>query len=203
MITVGGGATGAAAHARWYGRSVERASNRARNASFVSPACSLCSCMQRNERGVQRYSSFITVTRLRIDASSHGETANGAAASAKSELVTYAYYVRTLKYYPPAIYHGQGLARYGRMGSDYYPMSKSEDCYNTLEIAQHPHCAVTLVTYMTIFDVLMYSLSSIQWYPWLQKSLTWSHNQHLPTVLLQEAWVTVPGAGAIQVSRSV
>ena len=73
---------------------------------------------ERNERGVQRYSSFITVTRLRIDASSHGETANGAAASAKSELVTYAYYVRTLKYYPPAIYHGQGLARYGRMGSD-------------------------------------------------------------------------------------
>ena len=73
--------------------------------------------MQRNERGVQRYSSFITVTRLRIDASSHGETANGAAASAKSELVTYAYYVRTLKYYPPAIYHGQGLARYGRMGA--------------------------------------------------------------------------------------
>ena len=58
------------------------------------------------------------VTRLRIDASSHGETANGAAASAKSELVTYAYYVRTFKYYPPAIYHGQGLARYGRMGSD-------------------------------------------------------------------------------------
>ena len=39
-------------------------------------------------------------------------------ASAKSELVTYAYYVRTLKYYAPAIYHGQGLARYGRMGSD-------------------------------------------------------------------------------------
>ena len=76
--------------------------------------------MQRNERGVQRYSSFITVTRLRIDASSHGETANGAAASAKSELPTYAYYVRTLKYYAPAIYHGQGLARYayGRMGSD-------------------------------------------------------------------------------------
>ena len=77
--------------------------------------------MQRNERGVQRYSSFITVTRLRIpavDASSHGETANGAAASAKSELVTYAYYVRTFKYYPPAIYPGQGLARYGRMGSD-------------------------------------------------------------------------------------
>ena len=89
--------------------------------------------MQRNERGVQRHSSFITVTRLRIDASSHGETAYGAAASAKSELVTYgyAYYVRTLKYYPPAIYHGQGLARYGRMGSDYYPMSKSEDCYTT------------------------------------------------------------------------
>ena len=82
--------------------------------------------MQRNERGVQRYSSFITVTRLRIDASSHGETANGAAASAKYELVTYVYYVRTLKmnYDPPAIYHGQGLARYGRMGSDYYPMSK-------------------------------------------------------------------------------
>ena len=52
--------------------------------------------MQRNERGVQRYSSFITVTRLRIDASSHGETANGAAASAKYELVTYVYYVRTL-----------------------------------------------------------------------------------------------------------
>ena len=78
--------------------------------------------MQRNERGVQRYSSFITVTRLRIDASSmassHGETAYGAAASAKSELLTYAYYVRTLKYYAPAIYHGQGLARYGRMGSD-------------------------------------------------------------------------------------
>ena len=46
--------------------------------------------MQRNERGVQRYSSFITVTRLRYDASSHGETANGAAASAKSESVTYA-----------------------------------------------------------------------------------------------------------------
>ena len=86
--------------------------------------------MQRNERGVQRYSSFITVTRLHIDASSHGETANGAAAfscSAKSELLTYAYYVRTFKYYPPAIYHGQGLAPYGRMGSDYYPMSKSED----------------------------------------------------------------------------
>ena len=62
--------------------------------------------------------SFITVTRLRIDASSHGETANGAAASAKSELVTYAYYVRAFKYYPPAIYPGQGLARYGRMGSD-------------------------------------------------------------------------------------
>ena len=60
--------------------------------------------MQRNERGVQRYSSFITVTRLRIDASSHGETAYGAAASAKSELLTYAYYVRTLKYYAPAIY---------------------------------------------------------------------------------------------------
>ena len=54
----------------------------------------------------------------------HGETANGAAASAKSELVTYAYYVRTFKYYAPAIYPGQGLARYGRMGSDYYPMSK-------------------------------------------------------------------------------
>ena len=70
------------------------------------------------DRGVQRYSSFITVTRLRIDASSHGETAYGAAASAKSELLTYAYYVRTLKYYAPAIYHGQGLARYGRMGSD-------------------------------------------------------------------------------------
>ena len=51
-------------------------------------------------------------------------TRNGAATSAKSELVTYAYYVRTFKYYPPAIYHGQGLARYGRMGSDYYPMSK-------------------------------------------------------------------------------
>ena len=61
--------------------------------------------MQRNERGVQRYSSFITVTRLRIDASSHGETANGAAASAKSVLVTYAYYVRTLKYYPPRTRH--------------------------------------------------------------------------------------------------
>ena len=75
--------------------------------------------MQRNERGVQRYSSFITVTRLRIDASSHGETAYGAAASAKSELLTYAYYVKTFKYYAPAIYHGQGLARYGRMGSDY------------------------------------------------------------------------------------
>ncbi len=71
-----------------------------------------------NEMSVQRYSSFITVTRLRIDASSHGETAYGAAASAKSELLTYAYYVRTLKYYAPAIYHGQGLARYGRMGSD-------------------------------------------------------------------------------------
>ena len=71
--------------------------------------------MQRNERGVQRYSSFITVTRLRIDASSHGETANSAAASAKYELVTYAYYVRTFKYYPPAIYHGQGLARYADM----------------------------------------------------------------------------------------
>ena len=82
--------------------------------------------MQRNERGVQRYSSFITVTRLRIDASSHAAetTAYGAAASAKSVLLTYAYYVRTLKYYPPAIYPGQGLARYGRMGSDYYPMSK-------------------------------------------------------------------------------
>ena len=53
-----------------------------------------------------------------IDASSHGETAYGVAASAKSELVTYAYYVRTLKYYSPTIYHGQGLARYGRMGSD-------------------------------------------------------------------------------------
>ena len=74
--------------------------------------------MQRNERGVQRYSSSITVTRLRIDASSHGETAYGVAASAKSELVTYAYYVRTLKYYPPTIYNGRGLARYGRMGSD-------------------------------------------------------------------------------------
>ena len=86
--------------------------------SYHQHASSLCSGMQRNERGVQRYSSFITVTRLRIDASSHGETANGAAASAKSELVTYAYYVRTFKYYPPAIYHGQGLARYGRMGSD-------------------------------------------------------------------------------------
>ena len=88
--------------------------------------------MQRNERGVQRYSSFITVTRLRIDASSHGETANGATASAKSELVTYlcillAYYVdlQVLStYYPPAIYHGQSLARYGRMDSDYYPMSE-------------------------------------------------------------------------------
>ena len=56
-----------------------------------------------------RYSTF---------ASSHGETANGAAASAKSELVTYAYYVKTFKYYAPAIYHGQGLAGYGRMGSD-------------------------------------------------------------------------------------
>ena len=64
------------------------------------------------------HSSDITVTRLRIDASSHGETAYGAAASAKSELLTYAYYVRTLKYYAFAIYHGQGLARYGRMGSD-------------------------------------------------------------------------------------
>ena len=74
--------------------------------------------MQRNERGVQRYSSSITVTRLRIDASSHGETAYGVAASAKSELVTYAYYVRTLKYYSPTIYRGQGLARYVRMGSD-------------------------------------------------------------------------------------
>ena len=42
-------------------------------------------------------SSFITVTRLRIDASSHGETANGAAASAKSELVTYAYYVKNFQ----------------------------------------------------------------------------------------------------------
>ena len=83
-----------------------------------TPACSLCSGMQRNECGVQRYSSFITVTRLRIDASSHGETANGAAASAKSELLTYEYYVRAFKYYAPAIYHGQGLARYGRMGSD-------------------------------------------------------------------------------------
>ena len=82
--------------------------------------------MQQNERGVQRYSSFITVTRLHIDASSHGETANGAAASAKSELVSdlCIYYVRTFKYYPPAIYPGQGLARYGRMGSDYYPRSK-------------------------------------------------------------------------------
>ena len=89
-----------------------------RDASFVSPACSLCSGMQRNERGVQRYSSYITVTLLRIDASSHGETAYGAAASAKSELLTYAYYVKTFKYYAPAIYHGQGLAGYGRMGSD-------------------------------------------------------------------------------------
>ena len=110
MITVGGGATGAAAHARWYGRSAERASNRARNASFVSSACSLCSGMQRNERGVQRYSSFITVTRLRIDASSHGETANGAAASAKSELlVTYScmhLHINVsipFEYYPPVI----------------------------------------------------------------------------------------------------
>ena len=101
--------------------------------------------MQRNERGVQRYSSFITVTRLRIDASSHGETANGAAASAKSELVTYAYYVRTFKYYPPAIYHGQGLARYGRMGSDYYPMSKiSEDCDATYDLEMPTPCLTAL-----------------------------------------------------------
>ena len=49
---------------------------------------------------------------------SHGQTAYGAAASAKYELATYAYYVRILKYYPPTIYHGQDSARYGRMGSD-------------------------------------------------------------------------------------
>ena len=83
--------------------------------------------MQRNERGVQRYSSFITVTRLRIDASSHGETANGAAASAKSELPTYAYYVRTLKYYAPAIYHGQGLARYGRTACLLYTSDAADE----------------------------------------------------------------------------
>ena len=71
---------------------------------------SVCSGMHRNARSVQRYSSLITVTRLRVDASSHGQTAYGAAASAKSELGTYAYYVRIFKYYPPTIYHGQGLA---------------------------------------------------------------------------------------------
>ena len=28
--------------------------------------------------------------------------------------------------------------------------------------------------------LLIYALSSVQWYPWLQKFLTWSHNQHSP-----------------------
>ena len=82
--------------------------------------------MQRNERGVQRYSSFITVTRLRIDASSHGETANGAAASAKSELVTYAYYVRTFKYYPPAL--GRVRLDMAAWAQTIIRCPKSEDC---------------------------------------------------------------------------
>ena len=64
---------------------------------------------------LQRYSPFITVTRLRIDASSHGETANGARPLARNlsysctNLCILCY--RIFKYYPPAIYHGQGLAR--------------------------------------------------------------------------------------------
>ena len=80
----------------------------------------------REKSAIPNDSSLITVTRLRIDASSHGETAYGAAASAKYELVTDAYYVMTLKYYLPAIYHGQGLARCDRMGSQVrmIPMSK-------------------------------------------------------------------------------
>ena len=36
------------------------------------------------------------------------------------------------------------------------------------------------VDFCRLFTMLMYSLSSIQWCPWLQQSTHWCHNQHLP-----------------------
>ena len=93
-------APGAAAHARWYGRNVDGRQTEP-EMSFVSPACSLCSGMQRNGSGGNG-TFFITVTRLRIDLFEPpvmvrllGATAT---AVAKSELVTYVYGVSTFGY---------------------------------------------------------------------------------------------------------
>ena len=70
----------------------------------------------RASRRAFRVMVLFAVTRVRVGASGHGETAYGEAASSKSEEVTYACYVCILKYFPPTIYHGQDSVRYGRRG---------------------------------------------------------------------------------------
>ena len=70
----------------------------------------------RASRRAFRVMVLFAVTRVRVGASGHGETAYSEAASSKSEDVTYACYVSILKDSPPTIYHGQDSARFGRRG---------------------------------------------------------------------------------------
>ena len=51
-----------------------------------------------------------------VGADDDGQKANGEAASAKLHTVTHAYYVRIVKAYTPATYHGQDSGRGGRCG---------------------------------------------------------------------------------------
>ena len=82
---------------------------------FVRTA-SMLGVQWRASRRAFRVTVLFAVTRVRVGASGHGETAYGEAASSKSEEVTYACYVSILKYSPPTIYHGQDSVRYGRRG---------------------------------------------------------------------------------------
>ena len=82
---------------------------------FVRTA-SMLGVQWRASRRAFRVRVLFAVTRVRVGASGHGETAYGEAASSKSEEVTYACYVSILKYFPPTIYHGQDSVRYGRRG---------------------------------------------------------------------------------------
>ena len=66
---------------------------KARRGSFVRTA-SMLGVQWRASKRAFRVTVLFAVTRVRVDASGHGETAYGEAASSKSEEVTYACYVR-------------------------------------------------------------------------------------------------------------
>ena len=67
---------------------------KARRGSFVRTASMLGVQWGRASKRAFRVMVLFAVMRVRVDASGHGETAYGEAASSKSEEVTYACYVR-------------------------------------------------------------------------------------------------------------